>query len=176
MSKVYIIFLFLLSGVVQLSHTKLVHGNVFLFRNGKFEKFHELDDNSKVFVEMDRTYKDCLTKHIFYLEVKAGLCSLTYLDIMFDKKKDIQNAQVKGTGICPKNQKIIRWHKKIKGPKEIGENEPITYPTRLDFIFVRDTSVKITEKSLEHIPIQPIIHYTMSLIPILSQFVRYETF
>lgn len=170
MSKVYIIFLFLLSGAVQLSYTNQsssqVHGNVFLFINGKFDSFQKLNDNSRPYLGVNATYKDCSTKNIFYLEVtQEGICYLTCLDIMFDKKNNIQNAQVNGTGICLKNQKISRWH--IQGPEEIGKKERTTY----DLIFVRDTSIKIREESLKYLPINPIAGYKTAVIQLLSQYV-----
>ncbi len=174
MSKVYIIFLFLLSGAVQLSHTNQspssqVYGNVFLFINGKFDSFQELNDNSRPYLSINTTYKDYSTKNIFYFEVtQEGICYLTCLDIMFDKKNNIQNAQVNGTGICLKNQTISRWH--IQGPEEIGEKECKTY----DFIFVRDTSIKIREESLKYLSINPIADYKTAVIRLLSQYISNE--
>lgn len=172
MSKVYIIFLFLLSGAVQLSYTNQsssqVHGNVFLFKNGKFHSFQELNDNARPYLNINTTYKDCLTNNICYLEVtEEGICYLTFLDLMFDKKNNIQNAQVLGTGICLKNQKISRWNLQFPALEEIGEKEPTTY----DLIFVRDTSIKITEESLQYLPINPMLAYKTGLIRLLSQYV-----
>jgi hypothetical protein len=51
MSKVYMIFLFLLSEIVQLSHTQdqslpKVHGNLFVFLNAKLKNVYKVSEDA----------------------------------------------------------------------------------------------------------------------------------
>jgi hypothetical protein len=166
MSKVYMIFLLMLSGFVQLSQAKPssspeVYGTLYFFRSGTLNSVLHLNDDepsmTTIFSSELVKEEDCPTRrqNIYNIDViNDGTCYFTCLFLILDKCGGfLRSLNIRGVGVCQPNQKMVRWH--IKAEQTVdGWHD-------YDFVFVRDPEQEITEENLNQLSPTPVIGHEL---------------
>jgi hypothetical protein len=165
MSKVYMIFLFLLSGIVQLSYadqsqSPKAYGTEYFFEDGRFCGALQLEGPSMTTIWLEEVIPGELSQHsiqqnIYNISVaKNGTCSLTFLSlIVTENGRFLESINIHGVGICQTDQAVIRWH--------IKPEQTVDKVHSYDFVFVRDPEQVITEENLNQILPVPIVGYDL---------------